>query len=103
MRKLRSPDQIQRMPVMAAGNVDADLCFVVQRANRTISRGADTALRTVGVTAGQTLLMAAIAEAGSPRSADLSLALDLDPSTITANLKPLMAQGLILTSVDVSD
>lgn len=80
-----------------------DLCFVLQRANRIISRGADSALRATGLTAEQTLLLAAIAEAGSPRAADLSRSLGIDASTIAANLKPLMRQELVFAPVDITD
>ncbi|WP_208245317.1 hypothetical protein WGT02_35710 (plasmid) [Rhizobium sp. T1470] len=51
---------------IAENPIANDLCFVLQRANRIISRGADSALRATGLTAEQTLLLAAIAEAGVP-------------------------------------
>ncbi|QPB23844.1 winged helix-turn-helix transcriptional regulator (plasmid) [Rhizobium sp. 007] len=83
--------------------IDNDLCFVLQRANRVVSRRADAALRAAGLTAEQTLLLAAIAEAASPRAADLSRALGIEASTIAANLKPLMKQSWTFALVDVDD
>jgi DNA-binding MarR family transcriptional regulator len=72
-----------------------DLCFVLQ-AHRVISRRVDTSLRATGLTAEQSLLLAAIAEAGSPRTADAADVLGLDPSTVAANLKPLVRQNWVL-------
>ncbi|MBB5537161.1 sulfite reductase beta subunit-like hemoprotein [Rhizobium giardinii] len=69
---------------------DDDLCFVLQRTSRVISRRVDTALRATGLTAEQSLLLAAIAEAGSPRAVDLPQVLALDPSRIAANVKNLV-------------
>ena len=66
-------------------------------------RAALTLLRATGLTAEQTLLLAAIAEAGSPRTADLSRSLGIDASTIAANLKPLMRQELVFAPVDITD
>lgn len=83
--------------------ISDDLCFVLQRANRVISRGADSALRAAGLTGEQTLLLAAIAEAVSPRAADLSRSLGVDASTITANLKPLIRQNWVSAVADVVD
>lgn len=83
--------------------IDNDLCFVLQRAHRVMSRRAGTALRAAGLTAEQTLLLAAIAEASSPRAADLSHTLGLDASTIAANIKPLVRENWIFAVVDVDD
>ena len=88
---------------LAGLTIANDLCFVVQRANRIISRGSDTALRSTGLTTEQTLLLSAIAQAGSVRAAELSRDLVVDATTITANLKPLIREGWICTSVDVND
>jgi DNA-binding MarR family transcriptional regulator len=90
-------DEITNRPL------EEDLCFVLQRTYRVISRRVDTALRATGLTAEQSLLLAAIAETGSPRAADLSQVLDLDPSTIAANLKPLVRQNWVVVSVDADD
>jgi len=68
-----------------------------------ISRRVDTALRATGLTAEQSLLLAAIAEAGSPRAVDLSQVLALDPSTIAANLKPLVRQNWVVVLADADD
>lgn len=83
--------------------IDNDLCFVLQRASRIISRGADDALRSTGLTVEQTILLLAIGQAGSVRAVELSRDLVTDPSTITANLKPLLREGLICKSADAND
>lgn len=49
------------------------------------------------------MLLATIAEAGSPRAADLSQVLCLNPSTIAANLKPLVRRNWVTVLVDVDD
>lgn len=85
------------------GSLADDLCFVLQRTSRVISRRVDTALRATGLTAEQSLLLTAIAEAGSPRAVDLSQVLALDPSTIAANLKPLVRQNWVVVLADADD
>jgi DNA-binding MarR family transcriptional regulator len=85
------------------GPLAEDLCFVLQRTHRVISRRADTALRATGLTGEQSLLLAAIAEASSPRAADLAQVLGLVPSTVAANLKPLVRQNWVIVLVDVDD
>lgn len=79
-----------------------DLCFVLHRANRVTSRGADAALRATGLTAKQTLLLAAIAEVGALRASDICRGLGIDASTVAANLKPLMREGWVITSLDIN-
>jgi DNA-binding MarR family transcriptional regulator len=88
---------------IAKSPIDNDLCFVVQQANRLITRRADAALRTTGLTAEQTLLLSAIGEAGSPRAAGFPRALCIDASTIATNLKPLMRQNWVFALADVDD
>ncbi|MGL4094294.1 MarR family winged helix-turn-helix transcriptional regulator [Agrobacterium cavarae] len=80
-----------------------DLCFAVQRINRIISRKADDALRSTGITAEQMLLLAAIGEAGSPRILEVSRTLGLDHSTVVSNLKPLVRKNWVTMCVDVDD
>ena len=79
------------------------LCFVLQRANLAISRQLDDALRPVGLTGRQLLILGTIAEQGSLRQAVLADMIGKDHTTVTANLKPLIRRGLIVSDVDRDD
>lgn len=80
-----------------------DLCFAVQRTNRIISRQVNDALCSIGLTAEQIFLLAAIGEAGSPRISAVSRLLGLDHSTVVSNLKPLVRKNWVRMSMDVDD
>ncbi|MDO8297936.1 MAG: MarR family winged helix-turn-helix transcriptional regulator [Caulobacter sp.] len=82
---------------------DTCLCLHAQRAARVLARRFDEALRPVGLTNGQfSLLMSLNGPAPAPMSRVAAL-LGADRTTLTAALKPLVRDGLAVTSVDPDD
>lgn len=73
------------------------------RTARLLSRELNLALREIELTGEQVALLDAIEEIPSPRSKDVCLALGLDPSTISTNIKPLLQRELILTRYESTD
>ena len=81
---------------------DACLCLHVQRAARALARRFDDALRSVGLTNGQFSLMMSL---NRPEPPDMGVAslLGMDPTTLTAALKPLQRRRLLKVTVDPAD
>jgi len=79
------------------------MCLHVQRAARAVARRYDEALRPVGLTSGQYSLMMVLNAEEAPSMQTISAVLDMDRTTVTANLKPLERLGLIEVVVDAED
>ncbi|WP_174021840.1 MarR family winged helix-turn-helix transcriptional regulator (plasmid) [Agrobacterium fabrum] len=84
-------------------NPEEDLCFAVVRFARLLSRQMNLSLRELALTGEQIALLDAVERIPLPRNKDVSLALGLDPSTVSANIKPLLRLGLIMTLDKSSD
>lgn len=80
-----------------------DLCLVVQRLNRRISRAANQALKTTDLTIEQVTLLSVLSSRSSMRAADLCQELELGPSTVSMNIRPLLKRGLIVITDDPND
>jgi DNA-binding MarR family transcriptional regulator len=79
------------------------MCLHVQRAARAVARRYDEALRPVGLTNGQYSLMMVLNAKEAPSMQIISSVLDMDRTTVTANLKPLERRGLVKVLVDAED
>ena len=79
------------------------LCVRVQRAARALARYFDDVLRPVGLTHGQFSLLVALNQTEPPIMSEVSTALAMDRTTLTANLKPLERRGLVKIAVDAKD
>jgi DNA-binding MarR family transcriptional regulator len=79
------------------------MCLHVQRAARAVARRYDEALKPAGLTNGQYSLMMVLNAADAPTMQIISSVLDMDRTTVTANLKPLERRGLIKVTVDAAD
>jgi DNA-binding MarR family transcriptional regulator len=79
------------------------LCIRVQRAARALARYFDDALRPTGLTPGQFSLLVALNQPEPPIMSEVSAALAMDRTTLTANLKPLERRGLVKIAVDAQD
>jgi len=79
------------------------MCLHVQRAARVVARRYDEALRPVGLTNGQYSLMMVLNAQEAPSMQVISSVLDMDRTTVTANLKPLERRGLVKVLVDAED
>jgi DNA-binding MarR family transcriptional regulator len=75
--------------------MDACACTRVRTAARLITRAYDDALRPAGVNASQLAILAAIDVDEATSIAGLSKRLAMDRTTLSRNLKPLQAAGLV--------
>jgi len=70
-------------------------CNRIRTVARLVTRAYDDALRPVGLKASQLAVLAAVDALEHPSIAALSKALFMDRSTLTRNLRPLMAADLV--------
>jgi len=82
---------------------DSCLCLHVQRAARALARRFDDALRPIGLTNGQFSLMMSLNRPVPPGMRAVASLLAMDPTTLTAALKPLRRRGLLRITTDPSD
>lgn len=82
---------------------DTCLCLAAQRAARRLARRFDAALRPFGLTNGQFSLMVALNQLEPPPMGRLAPFLGMDPSTLTAAVKPLARRGLLTVEPDPED
>jgi DNA-binding MarR family transcriptional regulator len=82
---------------------DTCLCLAAQRAARRLARRFDAALRPFGLTNGQFSLMVALNQPEPPPIGRLAPFLGMDPSTLTAAVKPLARRGLLTVEPDPQD
>lgn len=82
---------------------DTCLCLATQRAARALARRFDAVLRPFGLTNGQFSLMVALNRPEPPPIGRLAPFLAMDPSTLTAAVKPLERRGLLRLIPDAED
>jgi DNA-binding MarR family transcriptional regulator len=82
---------------------DACLCLHTQRAARALARRFDQALRPVGLTNGQFSLLMSLNRPQPPAMGSVATLLAMDRTTLTAALKPLERNGLVMIDVDPQD
>jgi DNA-binding MarR family transcriptional regulator len=82
---------------------DHCLCLHVRRAARALARRYDEALKPAGLTNGQFSLLMSLNRPEPPTMGEVAAVLDLDPTTLTANLKPLLRRGLVEITADGKD
>ena len=82
---------------------DACLCLHVQRAARALARIFDDAFRDLGLTHGQFSLLNALNRPSPPAMGDVARLLGMDPTTLSANVKPLERSGLLELQIDAAD
>ena len=70
-------------------------CACIRNAARVVTRVYDEFLRDSGLKASQLAVLAAIDALERPSISELSKALFMDRTTLSRNLKPLVAQGLV--------
>src|SRR6266852_6969216 len=71
------------------------LCNALRQASRAVSRLYDEELRGVGLRTTQYSLLRAMARAGQVRQGDLGGLTHLEETTLTRNLRPLVAAGWV--------
>lgn len=82
---------------------DCCLCLHVQRAARSLARLFDDALRPFGLTNGQFSLLMSLNRPEPPQMRAVADLLAMDRTTLTAALKPLEKQGLLVIAIDPND
>ena len=73
------------------------LCLHVQTAGRVVARHVDHVFRPLGLTNGQFATLLTLHQAAPVSIGDLAERLTMEPSTATANLKPLERRGLVVS------
>ncbi len=79
------------------------LCFRTQRAARALARRFDAAFRPLGLTNGQFSLLAMLSARETRRMKDIVAFLAMDRTTLTAALKKLERDGLVVVTADPED
>jgi DNA-binding MarR family transcriptional regulator len=75
---------------------EACICLGLNRAARVISRRYDAAFKPLGITSGQFSILSALRQEHPVPISVLADVLGMDRTTLTRNLKPLEALGLVL-------
>jgi DNA-binding MarR family transcriptional regulator len=78
-------------------------CSQLRRAGRHVTQLYDRALEPAGLTIGQFGLLASLSTSGGIAIGALAEARGMDPTTLTRNLKPLIAQGWVVDARDPND
>ena len=87
---VRAPDEIAMIAENAAASC---LALRIRRMSRIITRFYDDALRPLGITASQFTLLTTLAKRDSITAVEIGHALDIEKSTLSRNLKRLLALG----------
>lgn len=96
------PHNLDRMPADAAisaiAEATSETCLAtrVRQLSRIVTRVYDDALRPLGITASQYTLLAQLAARDSITAVEIGHDLDIEKSTLSRNLKRLLALGHIV-------
>ena len=91
MLAMKSPSTT--LPVALATNLQGCTNLKLRQLTRRISRQYDLELAQAGLKTTQYSLLSHIVKLGPIRPGDLAQAMDMDASTLTRNLKPLLSAG----------
>lgn len=78
-------------------------CFRLRKLARRVSRIYDAELAAVGLRVTQYSLLATVARSGGAALAELAERMEMDRTTLSRNLQPLLAQGLLSLGSDPVD
>jgi DNA-binding MarR family transcriptional regulator len=92
----REASVIERNQLAEAARVCA--CFNLRKAARAVTQLYDGVLQPSGLRSTQFVILVAIQAEGTVRLPDLARTLNVDRSTLTRNLQPLVRNGLIKTT-----
>ena len=81
----------------------ACMCQAIRRVSRNLSNRYDEALKPTGLTIGQFSILSALRRPQPVRLSALAQDLGMNRTTLTRDLKPLEARGLIVTTPDPDD
>lgn len=89
------PSVTQASPAPASAPPRGCSNFKLRQATRLVSRHYDHFVADAGLKTSQYSLLSHLAALGPVRPADLAAHMGLEPSTLTRNLQPLVAQGWV--------
>jgi len=92
----RKPAEMASIADIAETTAGACLATRVRQLSRIITRVYDDAMRPLGITASQYTLLAQLAARDSITAVEIGHQLDIEKSTLSRNLKRLLALGHIL-------
>ena len=81
----------------------ACVCLGIRKAARLVTKRYDDAFRPLNITSGQFSILAAMLRDDPAPLGALADALGMDRTTLTRNLKPLIASGLVAEAEDEAD
>lgn len=91
----RTPTETATIGDIAATTAEACLATRVRQLSRIITRVYDDAMRPLGITASQYTLLAQLAARDAITAVEIGHELDIEKSTLSRNLKRLLALGHI--------
>jgi DNA-binding MarR family transcriptional regulator len=74
-------------------------CFNFRKASRAVTQFFDAVLQPSGLRSTQFVILVRIGADGSPNLPDLARSLNVDRTTLTRNLQPLVREGLLRISL----
>jgi DNA-binding MarR family transcriptional regulator len=89
------PSVTQASPAVPSATPRGCSNFKLRQATRLVSRHYDHYVADAGLKTSQYSLLSHVATLGPVRPADLAARMGLEPSTLTRNLQPLVAQGWV--------
>lgn len=92
----RKDSNREQMREIAAATATACLATRIRQLSRVVTRLYDDALRPLGITASQYTLLAQLASRDGITAVEIGHELDIEKSTLSRNLKRLLALGLII-------
>ena len=84
------------IPGIAASTSESCIATRIRQLSRIITRVYDDAMRPLGITASQFTLLTQLAQHDGIAAVEIGFALDIEKSTLSRNLKRLLALGLII-------
>lgn len=90
-------------PQVAARPTRGCTCFRLRKLARRVSRLYDAELASLGLRVTQYSLLATVARSGVASLAELAERMEMDRTTLSRNLRPLLAQGLLCLVPDPAD
>ncbi len=92
----RKDDSREQMRAIAEATATNCLATRIRQLSRIVTRLYDDALRPLGITASQYTLLAQLASRDGITAVEIGHELDIEKSTLSRNLKRLLALGLII-------
>ena len=90
------PISMAEISRIAESTASSCLATRVRQLSRIVTRVYDEAMRPLGITASQFTLLTQLAQQDAITAVEIGMSLDIEKSTLSRNLKRLLALGLII-------